>query len=495
MENSETSDNNIKCKNVTTQIDIQTTEDETLKVRLNKDHVLVVNKKKLLEKSHYFKLITNSCFADHKSQFIEVSIPVSFESFKKVICYVITDVININNDTLFEVFQISDYLQIETLSKMCFDTYTYNLNIKTLDHQLSLMEKYPIMLCNDFKEVALKFKESGRPSVKGFYLLLSSEPDVLLQLIGGENDSVITIGKNVFHKHEFLYFFSNSLIMLNRKTYTLIQYDLITGILVDIELKNNMDTTICSDNNNVFVITPVEDMTTNKVLLSVLRKNSDKVLKVYKTEIFSFSNLTKSNLDNLLNLHIKFSFCGDGKLYIFYTLWFRSGNRLKTVLDFLHMVHIVTICINTMTIISTQILTDCITYGTGGVMTQKESIEKINLRCQRFVMLFFLKKAQKCVIEVDKHLHLVCDIKNNTFYLVEDMIPYSKYCPVINIRYTVDNDDLVFMYTIENLNIGVTDKKQIRTFQYYNDKLVDVGTKWEESLNSMDKCVGSICIV
>ena len=133
-------ENNSKNDNIYTQKDIQTTEDETLKVRLNKDHVLVVNKKKLLEKSHYFKSITNICFADHKSEFTEVTILVSFDSFKKVIDYVMTDVININNDTVFEVYQISDYLQIGVLGKMCLDHFIYSLNIKTLDHQINLME-------------------------------------------------------------------------------------------------------------------------------------------------------------------------------------------------------------------------------------------------------------------------------------------------------------------------------------------------------------------
>ena len=148
-----------------------------------------------------------------------------------------------------------------------------------------------------------------------------------------------------------------------------------------------------------------------------------------------------------------------------------------------------------MTIISNQKLTECITYGTGGVMTQKESIKNMNLMLKHFKELFFLKKAHKFVIEIDNHLVLVCDVKNNFFYFVEDMIPYSKNYVDINVKYTVDNDDLVFMHTSENINFGITNKNQIRTFQYYNDKLVDAGTKWKESLNRMDKPVGSICIV
>ena len=170
MENSGASEtDNIKNKSITTQKAIKVEEEETLKVRLNKDHFLVVNKEKLLEKSHYFKSITKSCFSDHRSEYTEVSIPVSIEIFTQVLDYVTNDIINITIDTLFEIFQISDYLQIEDLSKMCWDHYIYNLNRKTLDDQLNIMEKYPL-LCKDFKEKALKFKKSGRPSVKGLYV-------------------------------------------------------------------------------------------------------------------------------------------------------------------------------------------------------------------------------------------------------------------------------------------------------------------------------------
>ena len=61
-----------------------------------------------------------------------------------VIYYVITDVIDISNNTVFEISKISDYLQIESLNKMCLDHFIYYLSVKTLDNQLSLMEKYPI---------------------------------------------------------------------------------------------------------------------------------------------------------------------------------------------------------------------------------------------------------------------------------------------------------------------------------------------------------------
>ena len=75
-------------KENSTQKDIQTSE-ETLKVRLNGDHILMVSKEKLLEKSHYFTMITKSCFADHKFQVTEVSISSKLRIFQKGNYYVI----------------------------------------------------------------------------------------------------------------------------------------------------------------------------------------------------------------------------------------------------------------------------------------------------------------------------------------------------------------------------------------------------------------------
>ena len=233
-----------KSGNITTRKILQTTEDETLKVRLNKDHILLVNKEKLIKKSYYFKLATKSCFVDHKSEFTEVTIPVSFECFKKVIHYVNTDIIDISNNNVFQIFQISDYLQIECLSKMCLDDFIYNLNIKTLDDQMNLMEKYPLV-CNDFKKVALKFKESGRPSVKGLYLSElhnSTHGKLNLQLFTEDGPEYVVNFENRC-SIGLLHYFCNSIILddykfqfdLNLKN--LIQYDLITGNLVRTEVQ------------------------------------------------------------------------------------------------------------------------------------------------------------------------------------------------------------------------------------------------------------------
>ena len=521
MQNRDTSeiDRKLGTDIFTVSNDIQTTMDETLKVRLNKDHIIMVNKEKLLEKSHYFKSITNPCFADHKSEFTEVTFSVSFELFKMVIDYVITDIINICSDTVLEILEISEYLQIDSLIKVCLDHFIYNLNIKTLDHQLSLVEKFP-KLCNDFKKVALKFKESGRPSVKGMYTLEYDVPPrtrlkqkYSLRFITDEHDYVLEVKS--FENKDSLHYCSNTIVMQGLspdRNVLLIQYDLITGNLVEIELENHIHSTICSDSKNLFVISKIKEDKIENFSLSLLSQNNDdEVLKVFKTKTFSIKNSEKPYSDNWFDgTFIFFTICDDGKLYFVYRLYSKlySGENLY---NFLHDMHLVTICVETMTIVSNRRLTECTMFGTGGVMTRKESIRR--KKSHRILeKLFYLRKSNRCYINIHTFgdIILVFDVKNQYFYFSEDMIPishkhsddidthripYNRSYYVnsddIDVKYTVDKDDVVYMY----IRYGSGVEREIRTFQYCNDKLVDAGIKWKVCRDDIHTKVDSICIV
>ena len=92
---------------ITTEKCIQANDNNYLKVRLNKNQVFRVKKAKLLKKLLYFRLITKSCFADHKSGFTEVTIPINYKIFKKVIDWIITDHIYIADDDVFEIYKVS----------------------------------------------------------------------------------------------------------------------------------------------------------------------------------------------------------------------------------------------------------------------------------------------------------------------------------------------------------------------------------------------------
>ena len=264
----------------------------------------------------------------------------------------------------------------------------------------------------------------------------------------------------------------------------LILYDLITGRFFEIEMENRIQL-ICSDDKQMYVIASTF-FEYNKFSFSILRKSiDDQVLKVYKTNYFSLSNVDKS-------MYTVFSICDD-KLYVFYTFINSGYHYYENLVDYLNDKHLVIICIETMTVISNQKLTDCIRYDTGGVTTQKERIERKEVQTQYFEKLFYLKNAQKCFIKIF-HLDeiiLVFDVKNQYFYFEEQMFPNDDRYG--GFKYTVDKDDLVYRY-----KCGYTfrDQREIRTFKYCNDKLVDVGVQWKESVDGIYKdVIKSICII
>ena len=132
-----------------------------------------VNKENLVRKSLYFQIITNPCFVDHKSDILEIKIPVSLECFQEVMYFLTTENININNDNVIEICHLADYFLIDDLKKICLDYFTYNLSKKTINDQITLLGKYHLVE-DKFKERALKFKQSSRLVYSGLYIIKKS---------------------------------------------------------------------------------------------------------------------------------------------------------------------------------------------------------------------------------------------------------------------------------------------------------------------------------
>ena len=267
----------------------------------------------------------------------------------------------------------------------------------------------------------------------------------------------------------------------------LILYDLITGRFFEIEMENRIQL-ICADDKQMYVVASTF-FEYNKFSFSILRKSiDDQVLKVYKTNSFSLSNVDKS-------MYTVFSICDDDKLYVFYTFINSGYHYYENLVDYLNDKHLVIICIETMTVISNQKLTDCIKYGTGRTIYKKVEFQDAILK-----KLFFLKKTHKCFINVFSEnlgdIVLVFDTKDQYFSFAEDMFTHIENKDITNVKYTVGKDDLIYMYRCYGTNSsGTKEKQEIRTFQYHNDKLVDVGIKWKENRSYFHKEVQSICIV
>ena len=147
------------------------TENENIVILYhNKDVLAYVNKQKLLEKSAFFRAILKTCYKDHKYDLMKVSIPVSCEVIKKVMKFINTGRITLDMKTLLETCHLAIYLQIDSLSQLCLDHFTTNLNQNTLESQLQIMSKHSY-LDEKFRERAEMFTDSKSPSFSGLYFL------------------------------------------------------------------------------------------------------------------------------------------------------------------------------------------------------------------------------------------------------------------------------------------------------------------------------------
>ena len=139
------------------------------------------------------------------------------------------------------------------------------------------------------------------------------------------------------------------------------------------------------------MITPIENDKNYQFSLTIsCKKNDDEILTVCKTKKFSLCNKDKPKIENHFNIRIFFSICDDGKLFFFYKSYSNDSTSLYNI-------HIVTICIETMVIVSNQKVCNSFRYGTGGAMTRKERIEKIGHVI--FQKLFFLKKRRRFLLK------------------------------------------------------------------------------------------------
>lgn len=140
----------------------------------NEDLVTNVKRKKLLEKSGYFRTMFKNCYKHHKSEEIDVYFPGKDEIVDKVIHFISSDSVTIDILSIFEFYHLAVFLQIESLQQICLDHFTLNLNRKTLQLQLDLITKCSY-LDKNFEERSVLFRDSGSPSFSGLYFFQQNE--------------------------------------------------------------------------------------------------------------------------------------------------------------------------------------------------------------------------------------------------------------------------------------------------------------------------------
>ena len=132
MQNNVGSETRIRIKtDCFTPIDWVKVSYETLYV--NNDCISLVNKEKLLKKSHYFK--SKTCTSCSLSDIFKFNIPVSIKSFQKVFDYINTDSTTITDDTVFEMLKITEVLQIKCLYNKCLNHYVKKLTCTKFDNE------------------------------------------------------------------------------------------------------------------------------------------------------------------------------------------------------------------------------------------------------------------------------------------------------------------------------------------------------------------------
>lgn len=388
--------------------------------------------------------------------------------------YVATGIIDIDDGNVFEMSKVADYLQIEGLNKNIFlDHFIFSLNRKTLDNQLSLIEKHPIY-CNDFKEVALNFKENGRLSFSGLYYVEGCCIESFVKLVTNDGNFYIRRTKS---DHLFLNYFDRSMLFyIDGRNPRLYQYDLITGEFIRIKLPLRSFSKFCCNKEKVFVIGKLLAKNALKLKITVLHKKEEyksvEVSGIHKFRVASFNSprmrfLYSKGVDFF---RMFFSVCDDDKLYIFYNIQYVPS--LSSIS--LESIKILTICMKTMKIEKRQKMTHFVG----------------SFHC--FDKLFFLKQSREVFVRTyydnDKSF-LVYNFEKQQCYCVKHPFSDNSFSIGTIPIFAVDKDDFVYRYRYE----AFSDIREIKKYSYINKKFID--TSFVYKLPTNIRNVPCICVV
>ena len=447
---------------------------------LNKVNLKKVNKQKLLKKSAYFRAITKTCYRDHLSDLIEITIPASYAVFNKVVEFINTGVITINIKTVFETCHLAIYFELDCLRQLCLDHFTFNLNRRTLESQLHFLEEYS-RLDNEFEERALMFRNSKiRPSYAGLYFLQDVKQDGLtvgksLKMFSNQFQSVHLLLELTETEFSSLHHCSHMIcsLVLDTPKVSLFQYNLLSGktkiSIIEHErcrVECTDNAIICSNNKNLFVIIKVKNKNNDFVfMLHAFRKQKStgfmEMWKTHKMHFFSNKNFDNKNVIYKLWL----SHCYADQLYVFYSC---HGENNSADL------YMLTICDKSFKILENKKLSKDIELN--------PDIDRAT-----FEKMFYCEKQQKLFIKNQTSVYngddkaLVFDMKNDRFYHIENFL--SESTPFYPAEFKIGMDGKI--YGIFHYYSRISEHEQlqhcteIRTFELENDRLVDDGVEWE----------------
>ena len=280
----------------------------TVQVRFNGSVVKIVDKKKLLEKSPYFKPFENPCFQEHNSEFLEVKLEVSIHVFEIVMDYISTGKIDISNEILIDLHRLSNYLGMEYLEEHCLNFFTYSVNVTNIDNQIENFNAYPFVFQKYIKRAAT-LKDRKLRSFSGFYFFDCRDSGNLLNLkmfceATGSSQIVSQLNKEIdiaFAENRSAENVENISVerlqnfliinLLKNKSNYFFKYNLISGKVSQVSMipVSNAQTVFCTNDKKLFL---------------VRHKRKESFKSSYLLSVYELDNADSVTLSKENNFHI-----------------------------------------------------------------------------------------------------------------------------------------------------------------------------------------------
>ena len=474
-----------KEKNTQTHYDAKITE----KVRFNGNKIIEVNRQNLLESSPYFQNILSSCFKDHKTEYVEVNYPGSFETFDFVMQFINYGDLELKEENIFDIFQLADYLQMDKIKTCCLDKFTSSLDRNNVQSKFNMLKTFNFPV-EEFKQRAQSFIKNISCGIYFMQTDMQARPQRShLNLFSEENN---TFSEIIYLNHTEkdqldLHRFDNTLVMCpstraqNSTEPNMIMYDLITGRTKTTKLSFEGPAVSCSNEKRLFVISVSIGYSGMKVFyVEMFHINNYREFHSSKNTVYSSSY----DVNNSLIFHFAHFF--DDKIYVFYQ---SSYNNACPSLNN----EMIVVCSKTMRLLQhLNLADDALFLGDEIVhyrrLTRHSDLSKMFHYKKEDKLFMRLDDADINSADVSDFLYLVFDFKNQHFYFKGDIIQFKEVNwaeSQCNIKIAVKGDEFYVFFLMYESDYDSDDDeaiivwREMRTFNFEKDALVDTGVKWK----------------
>ena len=436
-------DNNTNIKQNSQQLG----DGSTVKVLFNKVYVATINKEKLLSESLYFQAaLKQNC---KLSPFIEVNVEASRETFKQVARFIGSGRVQLCKNNIFKIHALARYLGVNGLQQLCLDYFLFGLTSGNVANRLKSSDHL-----DDFKQVALQFKKSGKRSVSGLYFLVKElnkkkrHLKMFCMKTKRFRNIEIDLPTDVFNDYELERFSSKLVISCRDKHFEsnnfLVLYDLASGKAGRMPTGTCSQTILCSSSDALVTFSVVEN---NNVLFSVYKTTVNKKIDLRASEKLPLNG----KFPTFDRIHLLFAHAANDKMYVFYCEDKKifCETRINFIVDVTNELHMLTFCLRTFSVVRDE-----------KVVIENVAPEKtLTIDVDDVVKGFYVEKEQKLLIDVRYNIEyklkktLIFDIKKQSFSLetfdaVKDVMKHSGYiCSGDSYKMSMVGGTLYALYT------------------------------------------------